>query len=29
MITNDWKNVLGAEFGKPYYKELYDKLRDE
>ena len=29
MITNDWKEVLSAEFRKPYYKALYDRLKDE
>ena len=29
MITNDWKEVLSAEFRKPYYKALYDRLKNE
>ena len=29
MITNDWKDVLREEFRKPYYKSLYDRLKDE
>lgn len=29
MITNDWKDVLRDEFGKPYYRNLYDTLKDE
>ena len=29
MITNDWKDVLRDEFRKPYYRNLYDKLKDE
>lgn len=28
-ITNDWKNPLEGEFHKPYYKELYQKVREE
>ncbi len=28
-ITNDWAKPLSAEFGKPYYKELYKKVLDE
>ena len=29
MISNDWKDVLGEEFRKPYYRSLYDKLKSE
>ena len=28
-IENDWLLPLGAEFKKPYYKELYFKLKEE
>ncbi len=29
MITNDWLGPLQAEFRKPYYRELYYKVKDE
>ena len=29
MITNDWLEELGAEFQKPYYKELYSFVLNE
>ncbi len=29
MIDNDWLNVLGEEFHKPYYKELYQFVKQE
>lgn len=29
MITNDWKEVLTPEFKKPYYRDLYNKVKDE
>lgn len=29
MISNDWLSELGAEFKKPYYKELYQFVRNE
>lgn len=29
MINNDWLEVLGEEFKKPYYKELYKFVVDE
>ncbi|MBE6014044.1 MAG: uracil-DNA glycosylase [Lachnospiraceae bacterium] len=29
MIDNDWLPALKAEFGKPYYKELYSFVREE
>ncbi|MCD8300535.1 MAG: uracil-DNA glycosylase [Clostridiales bacterium] len=28
-ITNDWAKPLSAEFKKPYYRELYNKVLDE
>ncbi len=28
-ITNDWLEPLSAEFKKPYYKELYLKVKEE
>ncbi len=28
-ITNDWAAPLAAEFKKPYYKELYEKVLNE
>ena len=28
MIANDWEPALKAEFAKPYYRELYTKVRD-
>lgn len=28
-ITNDWLSVLQPEFSKPYYKELYEKVKAE
>lgn len=28
-ITNDWKQPLAAEFCKPYYKTLYNKVLEE
>ena len=28
-ISNDWLEPLSDEFKKPYYKELYNKVRDE
>ncbi len=28
-ITNDWLNVLKDEFKKPYYKRLFDFVREE
>lgn len=27
MIANDWEPALKAEFAKPYYRELYTKVR--
>lgn len=29
MINNDWLKVLGEEFRKPYYKELYEFVKNE
>lgn len=29
MITNDWAQVLKGEFAKPYYKNLYEKVKYE
>ena len=29
MIENDWLSVLRPEFGKPYYKELYNRVNEE
>ncbi|MBR2531681.1 MAG: uracil-DNA glycosylase [Lachnospiraceae bacterium] len=29
MITNDWLGPLSAEFKKPYYRELYYRVKDE
>jgi len=29
MITNDWLPVLKSEFGKPYYKKLYQTVGQE
>lgn len=29
MIDNDWLPALKAEFGKPYYKELYSFIKTE
>lgn len=28
-ISNDWLVPLGAEFKKPYYKKLYEKVKEE
>ena len=28
-ITNDWQKILSEEFKKPYYKELYEFIRNE
>ena len=28
-IANDWLPAIGAEFRKPYYKELYSFVREE
>ncbi len=28
-ISNDWKEPLSAEFSKPYYKKLYEVIRNE
>ena len=29
MLSNDWAEALGAEFRKPYYKQLYQFVREE
>lgn len=29
MIVNDWQPAIQAEFKKPYYKELYQFVKDE
>ena len=29
MITNDWANALSEEFKKPYYRELYNFVKEE
>ena len=29
MITNDWLPAVEAEFKKPYYRTLYQYVRDE
>ena len=29
MINNDWLSYLKPEFSKPYYKELYEFVKDE
>ena len=29
MIQNDWLEAIGGEFGKPYYKELYEFVKNE
>ena len=29
MITGDWLEAVGAEFKKPYYKDLYQFVKDE
>ena len=29
MIANDWEPALKAEFAKPYYRELYTKVKEE
>ena len=28
-ISNDWLEVLSGEFGKPYYKKLYNFILSE
>lgn len=28
-IQNDWLQAVGGEFRKPYYKELYDFVKEE
>lgn len=29
MLSNDWTQAIGSEFKKPYYKELYEFVRNE
>ena len=29
MIENDWLQAVGGEFRKPYYKELYEFVKQE
>lgn len=29
MITNDWAKALKGEFSKPYYRNLYEKIKEE
>ena len=29
MIQNDWLEAIGGEFRKPYYKELYEFVKNE
>lgn len=29
MITNDWLEAINTEFSKPYYRELYEFVKDE
>lgn len=29
MITNDWLDAIGTEFQKPYYKKLYQFVKEE
>lgn len=29
MIQNDWKDAVGGEFHKPYYKDLYGFIKEE
>ena len=29
MLTNDWAKALDAEFKKPYYRELYNFVKEE
>ena len=29
MITNDWRQELAPEFKKPYYRDLYYKIKEE
>ena len=28
-ITNDWLSVLKPEFSKSYYKQLFEKVKEE
>ena len=29
MIQNDWLTEIGGEFRKPYYKDLYEFVKNE
>ena len=29
MLTNDWAKALDAEFKKPYYRELYNFVKNK
>lgn len=29
MIANDWKDAIGEEFSKPYYRDLYEFVKQE
>ena len=29
MITNDWLDAIQTEFSKPYYKELFEFVKEE
>ena len=29
MITNDWLEAVDAEFKKPYYRNLYQFVKEE
>ena len=29
MITNDWLTALGGEFHKPYYRQLFEFVKNE
>ena len=29
MITNDWMDAIKGEFRQPYYKELYEFVKQE
>ena len=29
ILSNDWQDVVGEEFDKPYYKELREFLKEQ
>ena len=29
MITNDWLDAIRGEFSKPYYRDLFDFVKEE